>query len=113
MYKYYFRPGYGSSKLLIEFFKGAESNNFISDLLAAISELKPEVMDISELWMNDEILFNISSEMGEFTVSTDIWGFVFIMAENNQECIFKINSILEVTENFEKEEVNFENYKLK
>ncbi|BAP33385.1 uncharacterized protein CHSO_4348 [Chryseobacterium sp. StRB126] len=113
MYKYYFRTGYGSSKLLIEFFKDAESNNFISDLLAAISELKPEVMDIPELWMNDEILLNINTEMGKFTVSTDIWGFVFIMAENNQECIFKINSILEVTENFEKEAVDFEKYKLK
>lgn len=51
--------------------------------------------------------------MGEFTISKDIFGFVFIMAENNQECISKINSILEVTENFEKVVVNFEDYKLK
>lgn len=113
MYKYYFRPGYGSSKLLIEFFHGAENNDFISDLIAVISELKPKVIDITDLWMNDETLFNVNSEMGEFSISKDNWGFAFIMAENNQECISKINSILEVTENFEKVEVDFENYKRK
>ncbi len=51
--------------------------------------------------------------MGEFTISKDNWGFVFIMAENNQECVSKINSILEVAENFEKVKVDFEKYKLK
>lgn len=35
------------------------------------------------------------------------------MAENNQECILKINSILEATKHFEKVKVDFENYKLK
>jgi hypothetical protein len=113
MYKYYFRPGYGSLKLLIEFFHGAENNDFISDLLTVISELKPKVISITDLWMNDETLLNIHTEMGEFTISKDIWGFAFIMAENNQECILKINSMLEVTENFKKVEVDFENYKLK
>lgn len=113
MYKYYLRPGYGTLKLLIEFFHGTESNSFISDLFAAISELKPEIIDFSELWMNDETLLSISTEMGEFMITKDIWGFVFIMAEDNQECILKINSILESTEHFEKEEVDFEKYKLK
>ncbi len=61
MYKYYFRPGYGTSELLIELFYGAENNDFISDLLTAISELKPEVIDIIDLWMNDETLLNINS----------------------------------------------------
>lgn len=113
IYKYYFRPGYGSSKLLIEFFYGAENNDFIPDLIAVISELKPKIIDNFDFLMNDETLLNINSEMGEFTISKDIFGFVFIMAENNQECISKINSILEVTENFEKVVVNFEDYKLK
>lgn len=111
MYKYYFRPEYGSSNLLIEFFHGAENNNFISDLFVVISEIKPKINDLTDLWMNDETLLNINSEMGEFTISKDIWGFAFIMAKNNQECISKINSILELTENFEKVEVDFENYK--
>lgn len=72
MYKYYFRPGYGSSKLLIEFFIGTESNSFISDLFAALSELNLEIIDVSELWMNDEILLNIHTEMGELMISKDI-----------------------------------------
>ena len=113
MYKYYFRPEYGSSKLLIEFFHDVENVSFLSSLINAISELKPKIGDITDLWMNDEILLNVTSEMGEFTISKDIWGFAFIIAENNQECLSRINSILEVAENFEKIEVDFENFKLK
>ncbi|MCS4240161.1 hypothetical protein M2306_001782 [Myroides gitamensis] len=112
MYKYHFRPGYGSEKLLIEIFIGLEKEEFLSDLLDAIKILKPEVIDFEDLWMNDEISINVNSEMGEFIVSKDTWGFVFLMSENNQECLFLINSILEIAENFEKVEIDFENYKL-
>ncbi|MES2238982.1 MAG: hypothetical protein V4497_01855 [Bacteroidota bacterium] len=113
MYKYKFRPNYGSKKLLIEFFDGVKNDNFITDLLNVISQLNPKIIETNDLWMNDEIQINIESEMGEFIVSKDIWGFVFLMAENNQECLSKINSILEIAKNFEKVEVNFEDYKLK
>lgn len=114
MYKYKFRPEYGSSndslRLLIEFVEGAENESFLSDLLNAISELNPNIEDITDLWMNDEILINIASEMGGFIISKDIWGLAFIMAGNNQECLLKINSILEANENYIKVEVNFTDY---
>ncbi|MGQ8867690.1 hypothetical protein [Myroides sp. TSA_177.3] len=113
MYKYHFRPEYGSEKLLIEIFDGLEKEEFLSDFLDAIKILKPKVVDFEDLWMNEEILINVNSEMGEFILSKDTWGFVFLMSENNQECLFRINSILEITENFEKVEVDFEDYKLK
>ncbi len=113
MYKYHFRPEYGSEKLLIEIFNSLEKEEFLSDFLDAIKILKPKVVDLEDLWMNDEILINVNSEMGEFILSKDTWGFVFLMSENNQECLFRINSILEITENFEKVEVDFEDYKLK
>jgi hypothetical protein len=113
MYKYYFRPEYGSSELLIEFFHDVENDSFLSSLLNAISELKPKIGDITDLWMNDEILLNVTSEIGEFTISKDIWGFAFIIAKNNQECLSRINSILKTKKNYEKVEVDFENYKLK
>ncbi|WP_353103310.1 hypothetical protein [Myroides odoratus] len=112
MYKYHFRPGYGSEKLLIKIFNSLEKEEFLSDLLDAIKILKPEVIDFEDLWMNDEISINVNSEMGEFILSKDTWGFVFLMSENNQECLFQINSILEIAENFEKVEIDLENYKL-
>lgn len=113
MYKYKFRQGYGSHKLLIEFFYGAESNFFISDLINVLEELHPEILEIDDLSMHDEILIHIKSKIGAFLLSKDPWGIAFLTAENNQECLLQINSILEKAVNFEKAEVNFEDYKLK
>lgn len=111
MYQYYFRPAYKSEELLIDVFGGAENENFISDFLNAIAVLKPTMTDILDLWMNDEVLMSFDSEIGSFTLSKDIWGFAFITAENNQEGLFQINSILENSEMFTKVEVDFERYK--
>lgn len=111
IYKYHFRPGYQSDDLLIDVFDGAERVTFIQDFMSAINELKPKMIDIVDLWMNDEVLMTIDSEAGQFIISKDIWGFAFVMAENNQNCLVKINSILENAEMFEKIEVDFENYK--
>lgn len=111
LYKYYFRPGYQSQELLIDIFYGAENETFIPDFLNAIAVLKPKMTDILDLWMNDEVIMTYNSEIGYFTLSKDIWGFAFIMSENNQEGLVKINSILENAAMFEKVEVDFENYK--
>jgi hypothetical protein len=111
MYKYHFRPGYQATELLIDVFSGAESETFNTDFLHAIEELNPKMIDILDLWMNDEVLMTYDSEIGKFTISKDIWGFAFIMADGNQDGLAKINSILEKTELFEKVEVDFENYK--
>ena len=111
MYKYYFRPGYKSKKLLIDIFDGAEKDTFFSDFIGAITEINPKVSDVSDLWMNDEITFEFDSQFGKFTFFKDIWGFAFIMAENNQNCLVTISSLLERSELFEKTDVDFENYK--
>jgi hypothetical protein len=111
MYKYHFRPGYQSEELLIDIFSGAENETFISDFINAIDELKPKMIDILDLWMNDEILMTYDSEVGKFIISKDIWGFAFIMADGNQDSLAQINSTLEKADLFEKVEVDFENYK--
>jgi hypothetical protein len=69
------------------------------------------MIDIDDLWMNDEILVTIDSEIGKFIISKDIWGFAFVMADNNQEGLARMNSILENATLFEKVEVDFDNYK--
>ncbi|MCR4032509.1 MULTISPECIES: hypothetical protein [Flavobacterium] len=111
MYQYYFRPGYKSENLLIEVFDGAENESFVSDFVFALSEIQPKMIEVSDLWMNDEILLSYDSEIGQFTLSKDIWGFAFIMAENNQDGLIRMNSILENSEWFKKVEVDFEKYR--
>ena len=49
--------------------------------------------------------------MGLFTFSKDIWNFAFITAEDNQPCILKIDSLLLQHPAFQKEEVDFDDYK--
>lgn len=110
-YKYYFRPAYNSEDLLIDIFDGAENETFMADFLHAIEDLNSKMIDILDLWMNDEVLMSFESKAGKFTVSKDIWGFAFIMTENNQEGLTRINSVLEHSELFGKIEVDFENYK--
>jgi len=111
-YKYHFRPAYNCEHLLIEIFSGVEDKNFITDLLDSLKEINPEIESIMDLWMNDEIIFQVKSDIGLFSISKDIWDFCFIESEKDQECMNRINSILLKNINFQKIEVDFENYKL-
>ena len=110
-YKYHFRPEYNSENLLIEFVSNVERKSFLTDLLNSINEINPKIKEIADLWMNDEVMFEISSDLGVFLLSKDIWNFAFIMSEENQECLNRINSILSRNEKYEKIEVNINDYK--
>lgn len=110
-YKYRLRPGYGSDKLLLEFLLTNTDTEFNKDLFTTLKDLNPTADKVEDLWMNDEVLLQVSSYKGAFTLSKDIWDFAFIMADNNQHCINLIDEILCKSSLFEKEEVDFENYR--
>jgi len=63
------------------------------------------VASVQDLWMNDEVLLQISSDEGVFSLSKDGWDIAFIMAENNQHCIKIIDKILNNSSLFQKEEL--------
>jgi hypothetical protein len=111
-YKYHYRPGYGSENLLIEFISGVENDVFRTDLFDAIKEINPKLISREDLWMNDEILYLIDSDLGAFTLSKDIWDLAFLMADDNQSCILQINNLLFNDNRFEKIEVDFNDFKL-
>ncbi|MFH7003308.1 hypothetical protein [Flavobacterium bizetiae] len=109
-YKYHLRPEYKSQKLLIEIFSGVENEDFFSEFFDSIVEINPKVDRINDLWMNDEYILDIKSDIGSFSISKDIWDLAFIMTEN-QECLNQINLLLLKDQNFQKIEVNFDDYK--
>ena len=111
MYTYKLRPVYGGDDLLLEFVKGPEEDHFLTDLFNLFSPLDFKTTAVSDLWMNDEVLFHITSIIGEFTLSKDTWGFAFIMADKNQEGIKKLNEYLLQSEKFEALSVDFSQYK--
>jgi hypothetical protein len=100
-YKFSFRPAYGSDKMLIEFITGAERDEFLPDFLDAIKSFNPRLESTVDLWMNDEIQFNVNSDLGNFLLSKDIWGFAFAWADENQQCVKKISDLLALDNRFE------------
>jgi len=110
-YKYHYRPGYKSQDLLIEIFDGAESEQFFTDFFNSIIDINPKVESTNNFLMNDEYLFEVSSDIGSFSISKDIWDLAFIMSEENQEGLKTINSILFKDDNFQKVEVDFDHYR--
>lgn len=109
-FKYSFRPGYGSANFLIELLDGTDDDYFAA-FMDAIQEINPMVTGSADLWMNDEFQLHLTSDIGSFSFSKDSWGFVFIEASHNQEGLKKIDSLLMIDDRFEKEAVNFDDYK--
>ncbi|GAB3867471.1 hypothetical protein GCM10028824_09930 [Hymenobacter segetis] len=95
----------------MEFLLDSSDADFNSDLLATIQDINPKIDGVIDLWMNDEVIFQISSSKGWFSLSKDIWDFAFIMADNNQPIIKLIAEFLGRSNLFEKEEVDFDDYK--
>ncbi len=103
LYTYKMRPEYNSKNLLLEFSQGVENENFISDLINELSVFEMKIFDIADLWMNDEVIMNLNSNIGNFILSKDIWGLAFILSDVNQEGIIKIDSILSKSNKFNRQ----------
>ncbi|MEI6882567.1 MAG: hypothetical protein WCK82_14705 [Bacteroidota bacterium] len=101
-YKYRLRLGYYSTEYLIEFFYGVENENFGKDLLDAIKEIRPIISKSTDVWMNDEFLYEIKTEVGQFTLLSSAYDFAFIHNKKNQDCVFKIDNLLSIDNRFEK-----------
>jgi hypothetical protein len=57
---------------VIEFSRGDEHEDFLNDLLDALSAINPGVGSVMGLWMNDELMLNLISDISEFELSKDI-----------------------------------------
>ncbi len=64
----------------------------------------------SDLWVNDEVLFTYKSKNGTIVLSRNIWDLFFIMGEQNQADIFKLDTLLSENPLFEKIEVDLKEY---
>lgn len=111
MYKYHYRPGYGSKNFLIEIYSGPERKEFFGDLLSVLKEINIQIEEINDLWMNDEFMLEFNSGIGSFLISKDIYDLVFIMADNNPCCIETIYTLLLKDHRFEKTDVDLDAYK--
>jgi len=112
-FSYKLRPCYGSEELLIEFIRTGNAEDFIKVLEDLLSKYEFIFGGTSDIWMNDEIWIHISSPNGKAILTKDIYDFIFILGNDNQIDILRIDEILLSSGRFHKEEVNFDDYKTK
>lgn len=110
MYRYLLRPGYGSDELLIELLPETADQAFFEALFSVLRQMHTKVDDIFDLWVNNEVMLRCESDHGPFVISKDVWGFVFIMALENQEAIVEIEKALGQSGRFRREMVNDDDY---
>lgn len=111
IYNYHLRPEYDSENLLLEFFESGETN-LLADLFDILTHFKATNTKTEDLWMNDEVLYHFESTLlGPFVMSKDVWGFVFIIAQDNQAALNKIDEYLINDNRFQKIKVDFNKYK--
>ncbi len=110
MFSFRTRPGYKSKNLLIEFLRGSGSDEMVIALKNALKKLNCKTISKEDCWMNDEFIYNMNSQFGEFEISSDSYGEVFIIAETNQIAILEIEKALIESGEFEKEEADFSKY---
>jgi hypothetical protein len=111
LYSYKYRPHYGYTGFLIEFFSGSNNQNCLTNLIIALKTIKPKGMPLLELYHSDEILAPFDSEIGKFEVDKDIYGNVFILGSD--ETTKAIHEILQQHPKYESLKVDFTKYQLK
>lgn len=106
-YIYKLRPAYQTNQLLIEFSEGVDNSGFVNDLRFALREIELELIQVEDVWMNDELLYSFNSNHGKFTLSIDRWDYAVILADENPQVVLKIDSILVQNSKFKKIKVIF------
>ncbi len=81
-------------------------------LLRHLKEIELKIESVQDLWMNDEVMLKCESKEGKFLISKDVWDLVFIMDAESPNVINEIDKILNGSDLFQKEHVDFSDYKL-
>ncbi|UKN02800.1 hypothetical protein K6119_04625 [Paracrocinitomix mangrovi] len=106
-YSYRLRPAYGGGDYMIEFMRGDERQELLTDVLNAITLLQPDLKGSADLLFL--VSLEINTNQGAFTYTVDEWGGVFI--DGSYTLLSSIHEILEKDSNFEFVPTNPEDFK--
>ena len=101
-YRYIVRPAEETGALLIEFLDLPANKEFIKHIIHAFESVNVQVVNYGDLWMNDEIVLNASSDIGPFTIFRDAADYYFITANDNPGAIPKLDALLDSAAHFRK-----------
>ncbi len=110
MFTFAIRPGYKTKELLIEFRLGSGDDEMIVAMKEALAEINAELVEKLDLWQNDEIIYRMKSNCGDFDISSNSYGSIFILSPDNQTAIKKIGLVLASSPSFKEVEVDHAPY---
>jgi hypothetical protein len=111
------RPGYQSSDLLLEVVGDHRRPGFpnVASLLSASLNARrqphPEGLDHIDPVLHDRFITYWSFPDGSYEIDDDLWGLFVTARENNEGVIARVEGALVATGLFEKEEVDFAQYR--
>lgn len=94
MFTFVIRPGYKTKELLIEFRLGSGEDEMIQALKESLAAINAQLVEKIDLWQNDELIFKMNSDCGQFEISSNNYGSMFIHAPDNQIAIQTIGQAL-------------------
>ncbi|MEW6469604.1 MAG: hypothetical protein AB1458_11800 [Bacteroidota bacterium] len=112
-YTYKYRPAYGGMEMMIEFGWGTASDPLLAALSAVLAPVRLQVVSQEDIWANDEICWQLHSDLGPFRLSRDTWGGLFLEAPQNQEGLEKLHRMLSESDMFNSEAADDRDYTLK
>lgn len=83
-----------SGNISIEFIDPPADKDFIKQLIRAFESLNVQVINYEDLWIHDEIIFNVSSNIGKFTIFRNSKDHYFIEATENPDATLLLDSLL-------------------
>lgn len=111
-YTFKLRPGYGTEELLIELDGKDQPDRLQNDVFRILLNNGFTEGKTEDMWQNDEWVFHFHSEKGTILFSRNtVWDFFFLVGENNQSDILKLDQILSENPLFERLIVNYSDYK--
>jgi hypothetical protein len=110
MFTFAVRPGYHSKELLLEFRQGSGTDEMIVAMKSVLAVVNAKAAETTDLWQNDEIIYKMTSSIGEFDISSSNYGCIFILAPNNQDAIKKLGECFAGSDSFQQEVVDFSLY---
>ena len=111
-YTYTLKSGFDSPQMFIEFKVLEDREYFLFEILHMLGLAGFESQEMLNLWMNDSIAVNLKSANGTITVSLDLSGVLTIKGNQNQNDIFRIDKLLQLSKAFLKEEIDFPKYRI-
>ena len=110
MFSFAIRPAHKTQELLLEFRSSSGSDEIISAMKEVLAKINTKLIEKIDLWQNDEIIYKMTSDCGEFELSSNNFECLFIKAPSNQAAIKTIGSALAASGLFQEEAVDYAQY---